>query len=117
MRRPRLLALLCLLAASMSLAAPTAAQRVDVQGRGDPLLDRRIREFLADPATRVLLDDTLLQAGDTLRGPIAAIGITLRIEGVVDGHLFIVDSNIFVRPGGIVRGTVTNVDAARWSPR
>lgn len=90
------------------------AQRVEVRGRGDPILDDRIRRFLDDPATIVLTRDTLLVAGDTMRGPVAAVGISLRISGVVDGSLLIVDANVFVRPGGIVRGSVTNIAGGFW---
>ena len=36
--------------------------------------------------------------------------LDLRIEGVVDGSLLIVDANVFVRPGGIVRGTGGGLD-------
>lgn len=102
------------LLATAALALPAAAQRVEVQGRGDPILDDLVRRFLADSATRVITRDTLLAAGDTLRGQIAAVGVSLRIEGVVDGALLIVDANVFVRPFGTVRGTVTNVAGGFW---
>lgn len=112
LRRCRML----LLALALTpFAAPAAAQLpVEVQGRGDPILDDLVRRFIADPETRLLTRDTLLARGDTLRGQIAAVGISLRIEGVVDGALLIVDANVFVRPGGVVRGTVTNVAGGFW---
>jgi hypothetical protein len=101
--------LLACASALLALPEPARAQRVEVQGRGDPLLDRRIREVVADPATRLILRDTLLARGDTLRGPVAAIGITMRVEGVIEGQFFSIDSNIFIRPGAFVSGVVTNV--------
>lgn len=95
----------------LALAASSAAraQEVEQQGRGDRVLDERIRLFLADPATRVLIADTLLATGDTLRGPVAIIGPSVRIEGVLEGPILIVDANVFIRPSGEVRGSVLNV--------
>lgn len=98
-----------------ALTAPASAQQpVDVTGRGDPILDDLVRRVIADPSTLILTRDTLLERGDTLHGQIAAVGITLRIEGVVDASLLIVDANVFVRPFGVVRGTVTNVAGGFW---
>jgi hypothetical protein len=100
-----------LLLALMLLAAPmqVSGQTVSIQGRGDPELDNHIRRFLADPDVVVLTQDTLIARADTLRGRIAAIGIVVRVAGVVDADLLIIDSNVFVRPHGVVRGTVTNI--------
>jgi hypothetical protein len=100
-----------LLLASLLVLAPLQAsgQRVSIEGRGDPELDAQIRRFLAESPLLILTQDTTIARSDTLRGRIAAIGIALRIDGVVDGDLLIVDSNVFVRPNGVVRGTVTNI--------
>ncbi len=102
--RSVVLAFVCLLA----LAGPGWTQQVVLTGRGDADLDERIRRFLANPATRIL-PDTLIGRADTVRGPVAAIGVTVRVEGVIEDDLLIVDANVFVRPFGVVRGTVLNV--------
>jgi len=100
-----------LLVAVLLILAPmqTSGQRVTIQGRGDPELDAQIRRFLADTPVLVLTQDTLIAPSDTLRGRIAAIGIVMRVAGVVDGDLLIVDANVYVRPTGVVRGTVTSI--------
>jgi hypothetical protein len=87
----------------------TAAQRIEFSGRGDFATDGLIRRTLREGAALVLTRDTLLSRADTIRGSVIATGVTLRLEGVIQGDLFGVDANLFLRPRSHITGSVTNV--------
>jgi hypothetical protein len=107
--RLRLRALGALLLAAVAHAAPVNAQRVEVVGRGDVTWDARLRELIRDDALTVLPNDTVIAPGQTIRGPVLAAGITIRISGTIEGDLIGVDANVFLRPGGRITGDVINV--------
>lgn len=107
--RLRLGPLGALLLAALAHATPAAAQRVQLVGRGDIEWDARLRGIIADGSLNVLPHDTVIGPGQTLRGPVLAAGITVRISGTIEGDLIGVDANIFLRPGGRVTGDVINV--------
>ena len=89
-------------------ARPLHAQQVTFSGHADPEVDRRITALLAGGGYRLLARDTAIGAGDTLRGPVLAAGIELRLDGVVQGDLVGVGSQLFLHPHAVVTGTVVN---------
>lgn len=91
------------------LAPGGAAQaQIELQGPGDPELDRRLRTLL-DLDYRLLATDTLIPAGDTLHGPVVVAGSRLLLEGVVAGDLVGLDADLFLRPSALVTGDLVNV--------
>lgn len=90
-------------------ASPLAAQHVRLEGRGDPELHGRLRALLAIPDLHLLSADTLIPAGDTLRGTVVVLGSRLLFEGTVTGHLLGLDANVFLRPGSTIGGDLLNV--------
>src|SRR5690606_22832762 len=102
---PRVLALAGVLA-SMTLQA--AAQQVERTGRGMHEYDRQLDAVLAGSHTLVS-ENRLIENGETVRGTVLVAGATLRVNGTIDGDLWIVDGNVFLRPTAVVTGTVYNL--------
>jgi hypothetical protein len=92
-----------------ALAAPAHAQRVQLVGRGDVEWDARLRDVVDRPGLTIMPHDTAIAPGQTIRGPVLAAGITMRISGTIEGDLIGVDANLFLRPGGRITGDVINV--------
>lgn len=95
-------------------ARPAAAQQVTFAGRGDPEIDRRISGILGDRYT-LLAHDTTIAARDTVRGPVLAVGVRLRLNGTVLGDLVGVASNLFVHPSAVVTGDVVNAGGGLYA--
>ncbi len=95
-------------------AAPAGAQQVTLSGHGDPEIDRRISGILAGGYTLVVRDTTI-GARDTLRGPVLALGVRLRLNGTVSGDLVGVASNLFVHPSAAVRGDLVNAGGGLYA--
>lgn len=95
--------------AAAAVADPASAQQVRRVGGAEAELDARIERALASGRYRALMRDTLLAAGDTLRGPVLVLNRSVYVEGVVAGDLIGVDANLFLRPSARVTGDVVNV--------
>lgn len=92
----------------MCAAAPLDAQSVRLRGYGEPDLDALIRAQLSSGA-RLILRDTVIASGDTLRGDVMVVRARFILEGTVFGDLTGVDANMYLRPNARVRGRVTNI--------
>lgn len=80
---------------------------VERVGAADVAVDRRLARLLeGDPL--ILTRDTMIAAGDTVRGPVLLLDATLVLEGTVAGDLVVVDAGAFVRPGAVVQGDLVN---------
>jgi len=109
-----LLAALALLAGAAP-AVPVAAQQVTFGGHGDPEVDRRIAGLLGDGRYTLLSHDTTIGAADTLRGPVLAAGIRLRLNGTVVGDLVGVASDLFLHPRASVTGVLVNAGGGLYA--
>ncbi|MGD2154042.1 MAG: hypothetical protein PVG79_12300 [Gemmatimonadales bacterium] len=85
-----------------------AAQTVEYRRgtRGEPRADARLREVLARGSYRVLTRDTVLAADEVIGSDVIVIRATLRLEGLIEGDVVGVQSDIFARPGGRISGAV-----------
>jgi hypothetical protein len=92
----------------MCAAAPLHAQSVRLRGYGEPDLDALIRAQLSS-GTRLILRDTVIATGDTLRGDVLIVRARFILEGTVLGDVTGVDANMYLRPNARVRGRVTNI--------
>ena len=86
---------------------PAAAQQVSFRGHADPEVDRHIAGMLSGGYT-LLAHDTTIGARDTLRGPVLAAGVRVRLNGTVLGDLVGVAANVFVHPSAVVTGALVN---------
>lgn len=107
MAHPRAAALVAALVLAAA-SAPAGAQQVVLSGRGDPEVDRRIDAVLAGGRYTLLARDTTIGRRDTLRGPVLAAGIRLRLDGTIVGDLVGVGSDLFLHPSAVVTGDVVN---------
>lgn len=98
-------------------ASPLAAQGQEVElDREFPFaLERVIRIALDAPGASVTSGDSTIRAGQTLPGSLAHFGGTLVLEGRVDGDVTAVGSQVHVRPGAAVGGTLTVVGGGFYS--
>ncbi|MCI0434737.1 MAG: hypothetical protein L0271_14005 [Gemmatimonadetes bacterium] len=89
--------------------ATAAAQRVVFSGRGPIETDTIITRLTRTSPLTVLTADTVIPPADTVRGPVLIAGTTIKLEGVLDGDVVIVDANLFLRPHSRITGSVINV--------
>ena len=87
--------------------------RVELNGRGEPAVDRRLAELL-DSGPVIVAVDTRLAASDTVHGPVLVLDATLIVEGVIRGDLAIVDAGAFIRPGAVIEGDVINAGGGMY---
>lgn len=97
-----------MLAALAAGASHASAQHVERTGRGLHDYDRQLDRVLAGDYTLVS-ETRLIENGETVRGTVLVAGATLRVNGTIDGDLWIVDGNVFLRPTAVVTGTVYNL--------
>ena len=93
--------------ALFALTASASSQQVTFSGKGDPEVDRRVQAALGG-SYRLVMHDTVIRSQDTLRGPVLAAGVTVRLEGTIVGDLVGVASDLFIHPHASVTGTVVN---------
>ncbi len=98
-----------MLAAALAAATShAAAQQVERTGRGLHEYDEQLDRLLAGSYTLVS-ENRLIENGETVQGTVLVAGATLRVNGTIDGDLWIVDANVFLRPTARVTGTVYNL--------
>lgn len=90
------------------LGQPVSAQRVELAGRGDLEHDARLEALLSGPYT-LIARDTVIANGTTVPGPVLVVGATLRVNGTIEGDLYVVEGNVFLRPTAVVTGQIFNI--------
>jgi hypothetical protein len=103
--------LLCACAAAMAAAAapPAAsAQQVTAALLPDSVAERVVAFYNRETTTR-MIGDARIGPATTVSGDIAVLTGTLRVEGVVDGNVTVINGHLDVRDGGSIRGRVTVV--------
>ena len=98
----------CLLALCAVLSIPVAgtAQSVDFKPRADEPAQERLASFLEHGAYALLSTDTVLQSGQQVPGSLLVLDATVRIAAVIQGSVYVVDGDLFLRPGASVEGDV-----------
>ena len=88
------------------LAAP--AQGQDVRLAGEPRSDAQaaLQTFLEAGDFTVWTRDTVLARADTVPGSVLLLEGTARIAGRVEGDLYVVDGDLFLRSGASLTGSV-----------
>lgn len=84
--------------------APGAGQEVRFSPRPDRPLERRLDRFLQGEEYRLWTADTTVASGDTIRGNVLVLEGLARIAGRVEGTVFGVDADVFLRPGAEITG-------------
>jgi len=99
-------AALLIVFALCGFAAPTQAQRVRLAE--DPRTDgqRALQTFLTRDEFALWTRDTVLAVGDTVRSHVLLLEASARIAGRIDGDVYVVDGDLFLRARGSVGGDV-----------
>lgn len=96
---------IALLIATSVLEAQQAPVRW--KGRAERPAEKRLQEFLAADSFQVWDSDTVLAAAERVEGGVLVLGASVRVEGELGGSVFVVDGDIFLRPGSQVVGDLT----------
>lgn len=102
---PAAVAVLLALLASLPTAA--AGQQVEFSPRADRPEERRLDRFLEAADFRLVTRDTVLGRADTVPGPVLVLEAALRLEGRIEGDVWVVGGDLFLRPGARVAGDVS----------
>lgn len=96
------------LGASLALAAPVALGAQQVRLAETPRTDatRALAAFLERGAYELWTRDTVLARADTVDGSVLVLEASVRISGRIEGDVYVVDGDLFLRTGGSVGGDV-----------
>lgn len=85
------------------------AQEVPVRwaGKAEGPAEHRLQKFLEGDEYQVWASDTVLTEADRTAGGVLLLGASARLAGEVRGDIFVVDGDLFLRPGARVLGDVT----------
>ena len=105
---PRLRSLLLLALAPTLFAEPgeLAAQQVRFTPRADRPVERRLDDFLKSADYRVLSADTVLREAAQLDRSLLVLDAAVRVATTIPGSVFVVDGDLFLRPGARIEGDV-----------
>lgn len=103
---PGIAVFLAMLSALAAAALPVRAlgQEVVFRPRPDRPEERRLERFLERRDYRLWTRDTVLAAGDTVRGSVLVLEATVRSAAVVRGDVYVVGGDLFLRPDGRIEG-------------
>lgn len=104
--RGRLRAILCSCVATILVAPVLQAQDVTFEPRRGNDLDASLAAFLARGGAQVWSRDTVVAAGDRVSGDLLVLEAQVRLAGEVEGDIFVVDGDLFLRPGARVSGDI-----------
>jgi hypothetical protein len=90
------------------LAFPAAgsAQNVEFEPRSNEAADRRLALFLDAGSYTILAQDTVLSAGEDDIGNLLVLDASVRTSATIAGSVYVVDGDLFLRPGARVEGDV-----------
>lgn len=97
--------------------APGAGQEVRFVPRPDRPVERRLDRFLQEEEFRLWTADTTVVSGDTIRGNVLVLEGLARIAGRVEGSVFGVDADVFLRPGAEVTGDLVLLGGGMYRAR
>ena len=94
---------------SLALSAGAArAQEVRFEPRSGERTDQEIARFLEGPY-QLWTRDTVLAPEQTVRGDVLVLEGAARIAGTIEGSIYVVDGDLFLRPGARIAGDVVVV--------
>lgn len=102
-------------AASASWPGPLAAQEVSFTPRPDRPEERQLKRFLEAGDFHVLDRDTVLGPDSRLDRPLLVLQATVRIAGRVEGSVYVVNGDLFLRPGARIGGEVAVLGGGYYS--
>ena len=104
LRRVRPILYLCL--AGLLSAPPAFAQEVTFRPRKGNALDSGLAEFLARRPAQVWTRDTVVSSDALMEGDLLVLEAQVRLAGEIEGDVYVVDGDLFLRPGARVSGDI-----------
>lgn len=106
MSRPRPFA--AVLAMLFALWGPSVAGAQEVRLADPARTDagRALATFLERGGYALWTRDTVLARADTVRGPVLVLEASVRVSGRIEGDVYVVDGDLFLRTGGAIGGDV-----------
>jgi hypothetical protein len=98
-----------LLAATVAgglVAAPLSAQEVTFHPRRGSAPDARLAGFLDRDGVAIWSRDTVLSSEGRLQGDLLVLEAQVRLSGTIEGDIYVVDGDLFLRPGALVTGDI-----------
>lgn len=107
-REVKRLGLAVALAAASAAGLPAAADGQEVRLAEEPRSEAQaaLEAFLEAGGFAVWTTDTVLARGDTVPGAVLLLEGTARIAGRIEGDLYVVDGDLFLRSGASIAGNV-----------
>ncbi|WP_423929592.1 hypothetical protein [Candidatus Palauibacter sp.] len=90
----------------LALPGPATGQQVRLAGEPRSDAQEALRSFLEAEQFSLWVRDTVLARGDTVPGPVLLLEGTARIAGRIEGGIYVVDGDLFLRGGASVAGDV-----------
>jgi hypothetical protein len=100
---------LLFLSIGLILAAPAAAQQVHLVSEVEHPSVEALRTILDGGHYQVIDRDTVIPVTAHLPGDLVVVGATLRLNGVVDGSVAVLNGTLFTRPGSRIGGNIVSV--------
>lgn len=99
-------ATLGILLCSAAIGPPLQAQDVGFTPRPDRPDERRLAEFLERGDRVTWTRDTVLAPGSVVPGDVLVLEATVRSAGRIEGDVYVVAGDLFLRPGAEIEGDV-----------
>jgi len=90
----------------VSVAPSVRAQDISFQPRRGYALDSRLASFLERGGFQVWTRDTVVSSEGRIAGDLLILEAQVRLSGVVEGDVYVVDGDLFLRPGAHVTGDI-----------
>lgn len=101
----------------LACAVPIGAQTVEFVPRANRPAERLLDEFLERGGYELWTRDTVLTASDTVRGSVLVLQAVARVSGRVEGSVYVVDGDLFLRPGSLVEGEIVVLGGGFYGSR
>jgi hypothetical protein len=82
------------------------AQEVAFTPRKGEDLDRRLAEFIDGETWDLWTRDTVVSRDEQVRGDLLILESVARIAGEIEGDIYVVDGDLFLRPGARIHGEI-----------
>lgn len=97
------------------LGSPLPAQEVSFTPRADQPAERLLASFVERGEFELWTRDSTLARGDTASGNLLVLESLVRIQGRVEGDVYVVDGDLFLRPGAEVGGEIVILGGGFYS--
>ncbi|MFQ5677949.1 MAG: hypothetical protein ACE5HP_00645 [Gemmatimonadota bacterium] len=91
---------------AIGVALPAVGQEVRFEPDRESAPQRALARFLATESYRIWARDTILARPDTVFESLLVLEASVRVAGTVRGSIYVVDGDLFLRPGAHISGDV-----------